>query len=1015
MLPIIKAIRRAAYLGWLLASAIAGPLTAGAAVAADVEPGTRPSDSRLAELLLGKPSRLSVRALGSLGRHGPIIRKGPADLHGFTWNFGPQNDRNRDFQPDGWKRREGRGYPHYVKIAIATHNVEQERALRELDQWLLKQDWYLTTWRQLRKHVRIHMLLPPAPGSLFEAANRWSTHPVLPTLPPTLPDFIADRYLRIEMDGGLAETWSPSIPTSQSYQYRFQCRVMTSGLQHDTAVVELVFQSSSGDEIESRVLTRVGGTTPWQNYVLDQIRPPQGSTRMFVRFRIEGGGDGLQDIRGQIGFDDVRIDQFPQLRIATDQPRGIYRLGQPVEVTARVMGIARRDFGVRFRLLDYRGQELATKLVPIARDVLQFGPDHGASNAVDPLSQAADGQDVLVSWDPPRLPPGYFRFTASLEDQTTTSLATETSIAVVDRLVESPPRGPFGWTMTGKTMNGLGPNQLIDPDGSPAELVRWLESLGVAWVKVPCWLAPDQLERAEALTTLFRKLQDAGIQIVGMLDVPPDAQLPLYDLRGPDDRVAAQLFRDMRDDAVWRDQLEPIMTRLTLKCRDWQLGADRDHSFLGRSRLRESVKTISGGLQGFGQPIDVAVSWPWLEPSLPVDDVSWQAVSRSAEPALTAGELDQALASEQDNRSGGPRTWLLLDPIDRQTYSLDDRIRDLVLRMATVRRHRVEATFVSHPQDPDHGLLRPDGRPSELLLPWRTTNRLIGNLRQSGSLDLRSGAENAVFADDDRAVMMVWADRPTEELMYLGEDVRHVDVWGRSTELPMEQSGGHLVHRIPIGRTPSFLVGIDPMLMAFRMSVTLQPRQLDSLLNIGQNVQVDFANPTSTSLLGRIHVQVPQNWRIDQPTRTWDLLPERKTYEQYEVTLGNMATVGDYEIPIWFRFQTTPPREITVHRRLRIGPEGLELDAESRMRGSEMIIQLEVTNSSPRPFTYQFFLFPREGRKDERRTVTVTPGKTVKTFFSLPNAEDLLGKPMLLHAREQDADRVLNYIIVGRR
>ena len=30
-----------------------------------------------------------------------------------------------------------------------------------------------------------------------------------------------------------------------------------------------------------------------------------------------------------------------------------------------------------------------------------------------------------------------------------------------------------------------------NPAGSPRDLARWLSKLGVAWVKYPCWLAPE--------------------------------------------------------------------------------------------------------------------------------------------------------------------------------------------------------------------------------------------------------------------------------------------------------------------------------------------------------------------------------------------------------------------------------------------------------------------------------------------------------------------------------------------
>ncbi|MEM9645406.1 MAG: hypothetical protein AAF989_10455, partial [Planctomycetota bacterium] len=264
-------------------------------------------------------------------------------------------------------------------------------------------------------------------------------------------------------------------------------------------------------------------------------------------------------------------------------------------------------------------------------------------------------------------------------------------------------------------------------------------------------------------------------------------------------------------------------------------------------------------------------------------------------------------------------------------------------------------------------------------------------------------------------VMMVWSDRPREEQMYLGENVRQVDVWGRSTPLEMESNGVHSVHRIPVGRVPTFLVGVDPTLMAFRMAVELEPDHLDSLLGREQPILVRYANPTNRSLLGALHVEAPPSWSIRSPSRPLEMLASRSGMQEFNVELGYDATVGKYEVPLRFEFQTTPPRTITVHREIEVGPKGLKLEATTRMIGSEMLVQLEVTNSGPRTRTYQLVLFPRNERKDKRLIMSIDPGKTIKRFFALRDGEELIGQPMWLRAVEQDADQILNYTIIGTR
>ena len=413
-------------------------------------------------------------------------------------------------------------------------------------------------------------------------------------------------------------------------------------------------------------------------------------------------------------------------------------------------------------------------------------------------------------------------------------------------------RSPFGWTL---------PRWVVHQP--PHEVASWLESVGVSWIKYPCWVAPEDTATAERIAELMNKLQEAGIQTVGMLDVPPESERPKYQLRTRREMVASQLFRDVK---VWEPLLEPVLSRLTLKVRTWQLGGERDFSFLGRPRLRESVEQISKGLQGYGQPIDVVISWPWLESTLPPTEAAWQAVCRSVDPPLGADELDQFLSLEkQDRRHKGPSTWILIDPISQKKYRRDDRIQDLVLRMATVRGHRVEAAWLSDPYDADHGVLRPDGRPGELLLPWRTTSRLIGGLRKSGSLRLQGGSDNAVFVGTDRAVLMLWSSQPTQEKLFLGDDTQLVDAWGRIIDLPTTPDPTQPYQTINVGKVPVFVTGVDPVLLAFRMSVDTKPTQFDSLLGEKQKLKIFFTNPTRESMVGTVRLRASDSWAVENP------------------------------------------------------------------------------------------------------------------------------------------------------
>ncbi|EMI52123.1 hypothetical protein RSSM_06414, partial [Rhodopirellula sallentina SM41] len=63
-----------------------------------------------------------------------------------------------------------------------------------------------------------------------------------------------------------------------------------------------------------------------------------------------------------------------------------------------------------------------------------------------------------------------------------------------------------------------------------------------------------------------------------------------------------------------------------------------------------------------------------------------------------------------------------------------------------------------------------------------------------------------------------------------------------------------MIHRVDVGRVPKFLVGIDPALAEFRMSVDIDKKRIDALLGREQTVGVRYENPIGQSLMGTITI-----------------------------------------------------------------------------------------------------------------------------------------------------------------
>ena len=81
-----------------------------------------------------------------------------------------------------------------------------------------------------------------------------------------------------------------------------------------------------------------------------------------------------------------------------------------------------------------------------------------------------------------------------------------------------------------------------------------------------------------------------------------------------------------------------------------------------------------------------------------------------------------------------------------------------------------DAIFLTRPFDSQSGVMQPDGTPGELFLPWRVTAAAITGSEYIGQMQLPGGSTNHVFARSGQAVMIVWNDKPTRELVGMARE-----------------------------------------------------------------------------------------------------------------------------------------------------------------------------------------------------------------------------------------------------
>jgi len=957
------------------------------------------------EKAVGNESAIEITASGA--SHSKAIMA--------AYRFERSEDRNFDGFPDGWTRRRDSQHPPYLPVKIVAHNAQWLGTTRAIDRSML------APWEQVRSRIGI-----------------------LPPLPPSASDWLIDRYLRIELDGGAVVMQGPTIPFDPNFRYQLTGRLFTQGLQHNHAYGELVFLNAAGEVIHSERSEAFSGTSGWLKLKTEMSASPTGAVGMAVRLNLtpqKWGKD--RDIYGVAGFDDLVVMQVPRVRIETDNRLATYRPDSQPVIRMSVMGLKDTSNTARFVVLDTDGREIARQDLPFRlAEVNTVGPREpsvkrtsakhtSADSVVDEerleaaflADQSRPGSDrsaadateqspgtveieALAQWQLPSLGPGFYTIRAGLIENGRQWLRTETTLAVLADLPIRATTGPFGWALP----DGIGSNDL-------KSIPQWLQDSGVFALKYPLWIAPDDRLAIDNAAWLIERLKEAEIRCIGLLANPPPAIQTIIDERDKRQPVAANLFRDSR---VWQPLLEPIMTRLTIRVPTWQLGLDGDHSFIGRPQLPAVIRTINRDLQGYGQPIGVAISWPWLDTLPPEVGAVASAVNRSSDEPLTADELEAALQSAAaepvaKSEPGKQRTrqenWLTVNPLDKHKYDRQARISDLLLRMGTVRGHSVSGAFLSDPRSRKQGILRSDWRPDDLYLPWRTASLLMGDVARVGTIDLEEAGSNMVFANDTRTMMMIWNPEPSTLDIYVGDKVRQIDAWGRQSIPEKIDVDGQPKHRFGLDRTPIFLVDLDPVIVSMRMTTRLVDDRIDSLLGRRQQVGLVIRNPTTQTLSGTVSLPPPNDWMVESPPQSFDLSPGEKRELQFEIVLRNSARIGDVPLQFQCLLRNEPVRRFTIERNMAVGPDGLDVEVTTKQVQDTLVVQLLLRNHSDKDQRYDCLLFPPEGRQYQRRQISVAAGSTVRRDFIWDDAPSLVGKTMLLRAVEQGGGRILNQSI----
>ncbi len=810
------------------------------------------------------------------------------------------------------------------------------------------------------------------------------------------PSPTGEGCLRVDLDGGAAVAYSPPIQIGSLFSYVVEGYLKTEHLRYDRAYFSITLMDEKRHRLETFYSQKILHSDGWKKYRLGPISP-EGDDAAFAVIGLHVQPESREDLKGTVLFDDVWLGRLPRMTLKSNHAYNFFTEAEEVDVTCTVSGFLEASPRVTFQLEDVLGNELAR----LERRLKVRAAVTGTELSLDSFGEEQVGKIGQTQWKPPIPGPGFYRVRVTMQGRKTLVYRRQLGLVVID------PRhatvgGEFGWTL---------------PQGSrplPLPLLaRLVGQAGINWIKYPLWYEEDDSDEfVERLMAFGERLSAQGIELVGLLHDPPDSLRARYgDL---ETLPAASLFAP--DPKVWYPSLEPVMARLATRVRWWQLGDDRDSSFVDYPRLTDKIAQIKNELDRIGQDVNLVIGWGWIHElphsaasvGSPKGEVAWRSVALSADPPMTHRELATYLEASKDTNL---LRWVAMEPLSVDDYSIEVRATDLVRRMIAAKIHGADAVFCPQPFSTRRGLMNDDGTPGELFLPWRTAALALGGARYLGSIELPGGSPNQIFSRAEDAVMIVWNDEPVDEVIYLGQHVRQIDLWGRSV-LPEKRE-----HRqvIKAGRLPTFVTGINEAITRWRMDFKLARDRIPSVFGRPHQNSFTLKNHFPRGAGGQAELVTPEVWMVDSKRLNFRLAGEETLQHPFEITLPYNSSSGRHKIRVDFEIEGDRPYKFSVYRRMAIGLGDVYIEIVTQLNGQgELEVHQRLVNESDTAVSFRCQLFAPDRRRQTSRVFRLGRARDLKVY-RLPRGRELLGKTLWLRAEEMDGPRILNYRFVAQQ
>ena len=805
------------------------------------------------------------------------------------------------------------------------------------------------------------------------------------------PTALAGHCLTIQMNGGGTRIESPTVSVSEFFSYIFEAQLRIVDLKYGRVRLSVEFCDDSRNVLQTSASKWYTSTDGWIKVRIGPV-DPLGSEVRLARIRLEVQEGEQPDLRGKVSLDDIWLARMPRMTVETNSSFNVYTDPRDIVVSCSLSGIIEKDPDIHFELFDASSRKLKDDTIQLDGRLITERLSR-ASDIVSATANRQAGYAGKTKWVPPIKGYGFYRVRVTMRTAQGMMNRHMISIAVVPPLQKAA-QGEFGWSLTNRSI-----------PLSFDQLTELLPLVAIHWVKLPVWYDTSQPKLGDELVAITERLSAKDIEVVGVVDHPP-ANSEFSQQVSADATVADLLSLAP---SSWMPSLDPVLTRLSMRVRWWQLGDDHDASFSGFPQLEKEISGLRDRLFRFGQDIRLGIGWQWPNGDGLGKPATWDFQQYSATPALTRQEL---AAYMQIPRRPHVDRWVLVEPLSQARYDQPTRVHDLVGQMLTAKIHGADAIFIADPFNDDHGLLSMKGSPGELLLPWRTTASLLSGSRHLGSLRLPQGSENHLFqAPDGSVLMVVWNEKPVREVLYFGENIRLIDVWGRA------QQPEHEGHRqvIPVDALPRFVLGLNPSLAQWRMHVQFEHNSIPSIFGQAHPNGLQLQNHFPQGIGGTARLVAPNGWQVLPKKIEFKLAAGETSNRPFDIVLPFDANSGNAQVRVDFTINADREYQFRVYRELSVGVGDVDIEIHTRLDDDgALVVEQRMLNRSGKKVDFKCLLYATGRRRQRKQVFRLGDSQDIKTY-RYPHGAQLIGKELWLRAEEIDGSRVLNQRFVAEQ